>query len=221
MATARPRRMEYSESTRQALVDSAMELFSRKGYAGTSLDEIAARARVTKGALYHHFGGKQALFEAAFDAVETDMLARLAKIVSQPGDPWESAMAGLRAYLKVCLEPSYQRIVLHEGPVVMGWERWREAEEQFSYGLVRATVVGLAESGEIDDLPIEPMSRLMFGALAGSATQIANAADPKKASEEVGLCIERVMAGLRLLHKVGNAEPIRVETATPRRTRRR
>ena len=137
MATARPRRVEYSESTRQALVDSAVALFTEHGYAGTSLDEIARRARVTKGALYHHFGGKQALFEAAFDAVETNVVARLADVVSGPGSPWETTRAGLQAFLEVCLEPSYQRIVVQEGPAVMGWERWREAEEGYTFGVVR------------------------------------------------------------------------------------
>ncbi|MBP2473835.1 AcrR family transcriptional regulator [Crossiella equi] len=213
--------MEYSETTRQALVDSAVELFTRKGYAGTSLDEIAAKARVTKGALYHHFGGKQALFEAAFEAVETDMLARLGKIVARPGNPWDSSLEALRAYLRVCLEPSYQRIVLHEAPVAMGWERWREAEERFSYGLVRAAVTALVDAGEIENAPVEPMARLMFGALTGSATFIANAADPKRAAVEVGECIERMMSGLRLLHKVGTSEPIRVETTSSSRRRRR
>src|SRR3989442_3448107 len=76
VATMRSRRADYSESTRQALVDSAVEMFAKRGYAATSLDAIAKRARVTKGALYHHFSGKQALFEAAFEAVETAGIAQ-------------------------------------------------------------------------------------------------------------------------------------------------
>ena len=123
MATARPRRLEYSESTRRALVDGAIDLFTRRGYAATSLDEIARRARVTKGALYHHFTGKQALFEAVFDVVERRVMTRLTDIVVGPGDPWDRAINGIRHYIDICLDPSYQRIVVHEAPVVMGWER--------------------------------------------------------------------------------------------------
>ncbi|MGQ0842031.1 TetR/AcrR family transcriptional regulator [Actinokineospora sp.] len=195
--TAQSRRVDYSESTRQALVDSAVELFTKRGYAATSLDAIAKRARVTKGALYHHFSGKQALFEAAFDAVEKVVLARLGEVVAGPGTAWERAMSGLHAYIKVCLEPSYQRIAIHEGPVVMGWERWREAEEQYSFGLVRAAVESLVAAGEIEDLPVEVTARILFGALSTGATIIAGAADPKKAGAEVATTITRVLEGMR------------------------
>ncbi|MFD7653310.1 TetR/AcrR family transcriptional regulator [Actinosynnema sp. NPDC059797] len=214
----RSRRLEYSESTRKALVGSAVELFTKRGYAGTSLDEVAKRARLTKGALYHHFSGKQALFEAAFDAVENDFMLKLTEIVSAPGDPWDTAIAGLRAYVRVCLEPSYQRIVIHEAPVVMGWERWREAEEHFSYGLLRSTIEVLVESGELEQLPVETMTRLLFGALSAGASTIAGSSDPRKASAEVERTIVRVVEGLRVREDVGVEEPPRREG---RRSRRR
>ncbi|MEU5695699.1 TetR/AcrR family transcriptional regulator [Actinosynnema sp. NPDC020468] len=198
----RSRRVEYSESTRQALVDSAVELFTKRGYAGTSLDEVTKRARVTKGALYHHFSGKQALFEAAFDSVENGFMRKLGEIVSAPGDPWDTAIAGLRAYVRVCLEPSYQRIVIHEAPVVMGWERWREAEEHFSYGLLRTTIGVLVESGELEQLPVETMTRLLFGALSAGASTIAASSEPRKASAEVERTIVRVVEGLRVREPV-------------------
>jgi AcrR family transcriptional regulator len=178
-------------------VDSAIELFTKRGYAATSLDEVAKRARVTKGALYHHFSGKQALFEAAFDSVEGTVMARLAEIVTAPGDAWESAKNGVRDYIKICLDPSYQRIVIHEGPVVMGWERWREAEEHFSFGLVKAGIQALIDQGEIEDLPVEVASRLLFGALSAAAMLIASSTDPKKASAEVSATIIRMLERLR------------------------
>ena len=198
VVTVRSRRLEYSESTRNALVDSAVELFTKRGYAATSLDEVARRARVTKGALYHHFSGKQALFEAAFDAVESTVMGRLAETITGPGDAWERAKASVRHYItKVCLDPSYQRIVIHEGPVVMGWERWREAEDHFSFGLVRAAIQALVDSGEISDLPVEVTARLLFGALSAAATLIAGAEDPKKAGNEVTGTIIRLLERLR------------------------
>lgn len=192
----RSRRLDYSESTRSALVDSAVELFTKRGYAGTSLDEIAKRARVTKGALYHHFSGKQALFEAAFDAVESLVFDRLEKIMNGPEAPWERVLASLNAFIKSCLDPSYQRIAIHEAPVVMGWERWREAEDRCSFGLIKAGLQTLIEAGEIDDVPVEITSRLLFGAMSSAATEIAGSADPKK----VGAQVEGVM--IRLLDRV-------------------
>ncbi|TDD91506.1 TetR/AcrR family transcriptional regulator [Saccharopolyspora karakumensis] len=199
MATARPRRVEYSEATRQALVDSAVDLFTEHGYSQTPLEEIAKRARVTKGALYHHFGGKQALFEAAFSAVESGVVARLSEVVSDPGDPWEATRSGLRAFLEVCLEPSYQRIVVQDGPAVMGWRRWRDAEEAYTFGVLRTVVSNLIASGEIGDaLPVDALARIMFGALSAGATAIAASSSPMQERADIAVCIERVLNGLRV-----------------------
>ncbi|WP_116206299.1 TetR/AcrR family transcriptional regulator [Amycolatopsis circi] len=193
----RSRRLDYSESTRSALVDSAVELFTKRGYAGTSLDEVAKRARVTKGALYHHFSGKQALFEAAFEQVESLVYDRLQKIMTGDGAPWERAMGGLQAFIRSCLDPSYQRIAIHEGPVVMGWERWREAEEQSSFGLVRSGLQLLVDAGEVEPVPVDLTARLLFGALSSAATEIAGAADPKKVGAEIEDVIMRMLFRLR------------------------
>ncbi|WP_027927285.1 TetR/AcrR family transcriptional regulator [Amycolatopsis benzoatilytica] len=193
----RSRRLDYSESTRSALVDSAVELFTKRGYAGTSLDEVAKRARVTKGALYHHFSGKQALFEAAFEQVESLVYDRLHTIMTGQGAPWERAMSGLQAFIRSCLDPSYQRIAIHEGPVVMGWERWREAEERSSFGLVRSGLQLLVDAGEVEPVPVDLTARLLFGALSSAATEIAGAPDPKKVGAEIEDVITRMLTRLR------------------------
>src|SRR5690348_17885238 len=118
------RRAEFSASTRRALVDVAEELFTEHGYAATSLDAIVAGADVTKGALYHHFSGKQAVFEAVFEKVESDASARIRKALRRARDPWDKAAAGLREFLKVVQAPTYQRVVILEGPAVLGYERF-------------------------------------------------------------------------------------------------
>lgn len=194
----RSRRLDYSESTRDALVDSAVELFTKRGYAATSLDAIVKRARVTKGALYHHFSGKQALFEAAFDVVESEAVRRLSDVVATDLPAWERAVHGIESYVRSCLDPSYQRIVIHEGPVVMGWERWREAEEHFSYGMVKDTIEALIEAGEIVEVPVEVTARILFGALSAGATIIAGATDPKKAAADVSRTIVTVFKGMQV-----------------------
>src|SRR5207245_785855 len=124
-------------------------------------------------------------FEAAFDAVQSKAMSRLGEIVTGPGHPWETAMAALRGFVRVCLDPSFQRIVVHEGPVVMGWERWREAEEHFSFGVIRTSVEVLVNAGEIDDLPIDVSARLLYGALSAGASMIASSDDPRRTSEDV------------------------------------
>ncbi len=189
---ARSRRDDHAESTREALVASAVALFTERGYGRTSLDEITRRARVTKGALYHHFSGKQAVFEAAFDAVETRVKDRLEALLRRPGPPWERALTSLREFIASCLDPAYQRIALHEGPVVMGWQRWREAEDHYSLGLIRQSMRDLIDAGELIDMPVEMTSRLLLGTLCSAATEIANADDPEKVAIE----LERAMTGL-------------------------
>ncbi|AXB44162.1 TetR/AcrR family transcriptional regulator [Amycolatopsis albispora] len=194
----RSRRLDYSESTRSALVTSAVELFTSGGYAGTSLDEVARRARVTKGALYHHFSGKQALFEAAFDAVENEVIDRLRQARSGPEPAWDRAIACLRTFLQCCLEPAYQRVVVHEAPVVMGWERWRQAEEHFSFGLLRDCIEELVAAGELEEVPVDTTSRLLFGALSSAATVIAGSADPQQVSAEVEAVVITLLSRIRV-----------------------
>jgi AcrR family transcriptional regulator len=193
----RSRRADYSESTKQALVDSAVELFTKHGYASTSLDAIVKRSRVTKGALYHHFSGKQALFEAAFHQVETRAMDQLTKSIDSAGSPWQRALDGVQEYIRVCLDPSYQRLVIREAPVVMGIERWREAEEHFSYGIVRHVLEQLIEAGEISEVPVEVTARMMFAALSAGANIIAEASDPKKVSAEVFTALINMIEGVR------------------------
>lgn len=197
MATIRSRRLDYSESTRSALVDSAVALFAKNGYAGTSLDEIARRARVTKGALYHHFSGKQALFEEAFEKVESAVIERLEEIADGPEPPWERALHGLREFITICFEPTYQRIAIQEAPVVMGWERWRAAEDRASFGLIRANVANLVEAGELDEVPLDVTSRLLFGALFAAATEIASSPDPQRVGAEIETVIVQLLNLLR------------------------
>ncbi|MCE7011924.1 TetR family transcriptional regulator [Kibdelosporangium philippinense] len=193
----RSRRADYSESTKQALVDSASDLFTKNGYAATSLDAIVKRARVTKGALYHHFSGKQALFEAAFHQVEKRAIAKLTKAIDGDGTPWERALDGVQEYIRVCLDPTYQRLVIREAPVVMGYERWRECEERYSFGIVRSVLESLIEAGELGDVPIEVTARMMFASLAAGAQIIAEASDPKKASAEVFTALIHMIEGIR------------------------
>src|SRR6187401_185100 len=124
------RRAQYSASTKRALVDAALAQFSEKGYVATSLDAIVSAAAVTKGALYHHFTGKQALFEAVFERVEAQAAQEIAVAAKGVEDPWEKSITGLRGFLAVVQDPTYRRVVMQEGPAVLGYERFREHEER-------------------------------------------------------------------------------------------
>ena len=200
---ATSRRAQYSASTRKALVKSAVKLFAERGYAGTSLDEVVARARVTKGALYHHYQGKQALFEAVFDQVEDKAKATIAKRVRKARDPWQRALEGLRGYLEVCQDPTYRRIVIQEGPVRLGFDRWREAEERSTYGLVAEIVRGLVEGLDASESVVETFAQVFFGAMGRAGVWVADSDDPERASRDVEMVISAFLGGLRGLVESG------------------
>ena len=197
------RRQEYSATTKKALVDVALELFSQQGYAGTSLDEIVAGARVTKGALYHHFKGKQELFEAAFVTVEDQAAERIRRAIRATRDPWEKALTGLREFLAVTRTDAYRRIVIQEGPAVLGYERFREHEERSTFGLVQDIVASLLSAYELPTATIEAFTRIFFGAMSAAGAAVSTADDPEQASDDAEGAIVLVLAGIRSLVESG------------------
>ncbi len=197
------RRQDFSSSTKRALLDNATQLFADHGYAGTSLDEVVAAARVTKGALYHHFPSKLALFESVFDRLQEKTTREIEKKIGRVKDPWERAQVGLRAFLDVCREPHFRRICLQEGPVALGHERWTEAERAASLGIVQRTVDDLLEDlGGAGNLG-EAFAIVFYGAIRSASEYVADAADPDAAAAEVEATIGAILAGMRLLPSSG------------------
>ena len=201
------RRQQYSASTKRALVDVAEELFTEHGYANTSLDAIVGGARVTKGALYHHFSGKQALFEAVFERVESDSSRTIQKALRGKKDPWEKAQAGLRSFLAVVQEPRYRRIVIQEGPAVLGYERFREQEERSTFATVVEIVRSVLSAGTWDDVLDEAMvqtfARIFFGAMSSAGESVATADDPIVAAARVETAIGFIITGFQTLADAG------------------
>ncbi|HEX7716631.1 MAG TPA: TetR/AcrR family transcriptional regulator [Marmoricola sp.] len=213
------RRQQYSASTKRALVDVAARLFSEQGYAATSLDQIVAGARVTKGALYHHFSGKQAVFEAVFEKVEHDASRRIRKALKGSRDPWEKALLGLRAFLEIVQDPSYQRVVIQEGPAILGYERFREQEERSSYGLVQDMVHDVLSDSpyDLDAEMLETFSRIFFGAMSAAGESVSTSADPKLAVARVETAIAFILTGLRTLADNGIELPDPEDLLEPER----
>ena len=199
------RRQRYSDSTKRALVDVAEQLFTEHGYSGTSLDAIVAGADVTKGALYHHFSGKQAIFEAAFERIESRATAGIARATEGHADPWEKARAGLRAFLEAVQEPGYRQVVISDGPSVLGHERFREQEERSTYAIVDEIVrsVLTSEAWDLDDAMLDTFTRIFFGAMSAAGGSVAVSADPAAAAERVEAAIGFIMAGLQQLMESG------------------
>jgi len=149
---------ERAEATRGALIAAARRLFTERGYEAVGTEEIVRAAGVTRGALYHHFGGKSGLLDAAYEQLEAESTERVARIVlgSDLHSPLEAMVAGIEAFLDECAEPELRQIALHDAPAVLGWERWREIGAANGLGLIEASLIAAIEAGEIRPLPVKP-----------------------------------------------------------------
>jgi len=202
------RRQQYSAATKQSLVEVAEKHFTDHGYAATSLDTIVAGAQVTKGALYHHYSGKQALFEAVFERVEADASHAIQRALESRQDPWEKATAGVRAFLQVVQEPRYRRIVILEGPAVLGYERYREREERTTFADVLEIVRSVLAAGdwELEEDLQQTFARIFFGAMSAAGESVSSAPDPIAAAANVETAIGVILTGFQALVAAG-AEP--------------
>ncbi|HEX4199158.1 MAG TPA: TetR/AcrR family transcriptional regulator [Caulobacteraceae bacterium] len=192
------RQAERREATRGAILAAAGELFGRQGFAGASVDQIAQAAGLAKGAVYHHFATKEALFEAVFRQASQGLAARLASQAGAAGGDVLTAMAAsFRAYFAACAEGPTGRIILKDGPAVLGWARWREIDsEHFGGGLAWALKAAMA-AGLIETQPVEPLAGLLLGAANEAAVACHAAADPAAVGGDYARAFERLLEGLR------------------------
>ncbi len=195
------RRVEYAEQTRAALVAAAAEAFAEQGFTATSITQIAAAARVTKGAVYHHFSDKQGLFAAVMNHCNEAAQQRVYDAVAEhPDDVWGAAMAGLETTLDVCADPLAGRLIYLEGPIGLGWRRWRESERQYTHRNVRQLLLSNIQAGIYsDDIPIDAMTQIISGMIthAGIALAEAPARQRKRIRRDLQAAIHRVLNGLR------------------------
>lgn len=188
---------ERREATRGAIIRAATALFGRHGFAATSVDQLAAKAGVAKGAVYHHFATKEALFEAVFEAVSEEVSAKVAAAARKAPDLIASINLGTKAYFKICSEGATGRIILGDGPAVLGWQRWREIDSRH-FGAVFPRILDAAiAQGLIDAQPVEPMANLLLGAVTEAAVACANSQTPTETGQHYADAFERLLTGLR------------------------
>jgi len=190
------RKQEQSAATRAALLKIARKLFAERGFADTATEEVVRRARVTRGALYHHFKDKLALFKAVLEEEENKLLGKIGEASLRGRDAWERFRFGCEAFLDACLDPAMNRIVLVDAPSVLGREAWREMDERYGIGSVRAALQAVMDAGLIAAQPVDPLAHILLGALNEAAMLIAHAPDKSASRAEVGASIKRLMEGL-------------------------
>jgi AcrR family transcriptional regulator len=189
---------QRAEATRLALIAAARRLFVDKGYFATGTEEIVAAAGVgTRGALYHHFADKKRLFLAVFEQVEQSLLDA-AGDTERPQHPLGRLRSGLLGFLDASLTPEVQRVLLIDGPAVLGWPEWRALEERYGLGAIRSLPEFAVSDGSLPRQPLDALAHVLLAAIDEAALFIANADDPAAAKDQAVAAVDRLLAGLRL-----------------------
>lgn len=187
---------DRSAATRAALIDAATRLFAERGFAGTAREEIVRAAGVTRGALYHHYADKADLFRAVFEAVEGQVMSRIADAAIGTDDPVEQLRRGCRAYLDEALDPGVRRICIIDAPAVLDEATRRDIATRYALGMVREVVQAGVDAGRLAPQPVEALSQLLLAAVMAGAQFVATADDPRAARREAGDAIEALLDGL-------------------------
>ncbi|MEW9552675.1 TetR/AcrR family transcriptional regulator [Nonomuraea sp. NPDC050783] len=189
-------RTEQKERTRRTLLATGRRLFATRGYAGVGVAEIVRESGVTKGALYHHFsGGKTDLFRAVLEDVHREVAGRVAAAAEAEGDPWARLKAGCAAFVAAGADPEVQRIMLIDGPAVLGWNEWRALDEAAAFQHLTEALSALVADGTIPAQPVAPLARLLSGAMNEAALWLAQSAPADLAGTQAAL--SRLLDALR------------------------
>jgi AcrR family transcriptional regulator len=213
-APQKSRKTEQAEATRAAILAVARELFAEMGYANAGTEEVVKRARITRGALYHHFRDKEALFSGVYEIVLSDLYTSIEKAARRGRGVWESFRLGRDAFLDSCTDRSVCRIILLDAPSVLGWTRMYEIQNKMGTvfpekALIRSTIQEAMEAGEIERQPAEPLAAILQGAFDAAALEIAHAQNRAKTRREVGAALNWLIERLRTRESTPGAVPVR------------
>jgi len=197
---AKARRAEHAADTREALIAAARRLFASHGFDGTPAEQIVAEARVTRGALYHHFKDKADLFRAAMAQAAGDVAAQLVdeQLAAEASSPLQEIRDGVAAFLDVCVSGGdFQRIVLVDGPRVLGAEAWEDLVDRYGRSLLEQWLTRCVEAGDLSVVPTGALARLVIAMLTEASLAIARSADPAASRADLGAVLDRLLTGLR------------------------
>jgi AcrR family transcriptional regulator len=189
-------RARQREQTRQALLRESRRLFATLGYGGVGLAQIVGAAGVTKGALYHHFDSKADVFRAVLEEVQQEVARSVVAAAEAHDDPWAQLTAGCRAFLTAGTDPDVQRIMLVDGPAVLGWSEWRAMDEAASARHLAEALAALIDQGVVAAQPVEPLARLLSGAMNEAALWLATSDDPGDL-DRTWVALSRLLESLR------------------------
>ncbi|WGV62185.1 TetR/AcrR family transcriptional regulator [Brevibacillus brevis] len=188
---------EQKQQTMQKLIEVAREMFSKKGYADAAMEDIVKQAGVTRGALYHNFGSKEGLFEAVLASVQQEIGERVEAEAAKSEEPWQQLILGCLAFVSSAVEQRNKRILLIDGPAVIGWEKWRRMDEETSMRHLREQLLTMQEQGYIRPVSIDALTHLLSGAMNEAVLWISETPDQEKSLEEISAAMTLLLEGYR------------------------
>jgi AcrR family transcriptional regulator len=191
-----PTQAERTDATRARLIEAGRALFGAQGFAAASIEDIASRAKVTRGALYHHFASKEDLFAAVFEQLEAELMAAAHRGGLAAKDAWERLRRGCRAFLEACGDPATQRMLL-DAPSALGMDRWREIEERYALEAVRGSLELAMRDGQLTQRSPDALAHLLLAALNEGAMLIARS-EGRTPAKAVMAEIDGLLEGLRV-----------------------
>ncbi|KKC03395.1 TetR/AcrR family transcriptional regulator [Mycobacterium nebraskense] len=198
MESKRRTQEERSAATRDALIAAARKLWGLRGYVEVGTPEIATVAGVTRGAMYHQFADKAALFREVVEAVEQDVMARMGTLVAESGarTPADAIRAAVDAWLEVSGDPEVRQLMLLDAPSVLGWAGFRDVAQRYSLGMTEQLITEAVRAGQLPKQPVRPLAHVLIGALDEAAMLIATAEDPKRTRRETRQVLHRLIDGM-------------------------
>ena len=188
---------ERREATREAILAAAAHLFAERAFAAVTVDDIADATGLAKGAVYHHFPSKEAIFEAVFERTAAKLQQQVHAVAAASKDRLKALAAGARAYFEACAQAPFNQIILKDGPAVLGWDRWRAIDERYFLAMLPQTLAAAMSEGAIPRQPAGPLARLLIGAMTEAAVACAASDDPQRTGQEHARALESLLEGLR------------------------
>ncbi|GAA0359287.1 TetR/AcrR family transcriptional regulator [Bacillus horti] len=192
------RKKEEAQETIRKLIEIGRTHFTEKGFATASLEEIVQEAAMTRGALYHHFGSKKGLFQVVIEHIQSEVAEQVEVQAAQSGeDMWEQLLSGCRAFITTAVEPRNRRILLIDGPAVLGWEEWRKMDERNSMRLLRGQLEEMQQKGYLKEVPLVAMTHALSGALNEMSLWLAQLPDYERGLEEALTILNHLLKGFK------------------------
>jgi AcrR family transcriptional regulator len=190
------KRIEQGIETRQEIIKTATRLFAKSGYQAVSIETLLEAVKISRGALYHHFSSKDAVFEAVLESVEQSLARDIIAASRGLVDPVEALRAGSAAWLRFAQDPVIRQIALIDAPAVLGWEKWREIDARHGFGLLRASLEAAERAGRLKKELIDVAAHLLLAALIEAALLVARAKNPTAATRLAQATVNKIIDGI-------------------------